>query len=137
MRNKFGGWEYGLSPDTINNFRQNCPELVIHDARRMLLLSDNQLELLRKILLARGVNKWLKARRDIITLKHETKTLIKKLSKEYNRDDPTHRECMKLLVYMRTQLREICHQERWVEWPKTVCTPSRAYKQLVIKGKKA
>ncbi len=77
MHSELGGWEYNLSPDTIYSFRQNSPELIIRDAKRMLHLNDDQLEILRRILLARGVNKWFKARRYIIKLKHAIKKQIR------------------------------------------------------------
>ena len=114
MRSKLGGWEMGLTPETINNFRQNTPELVIRDAKRMLNLNDNQCETLKQILLARGINKWLKARRDIIALKNDIKIEIKKIQENYDRKKDKTK--LKLLEDFRAKLRRICHQERWVEW---------------------
>jgi hypothetical protein len=133
MRNELGGWERGLSPETINNFRQNSPELVVRDARRMLELNDAQCEILRKILLARGVNKWLKARRDIIKLQHELKVRIIVLNQSYEKRNPVHRTSMKLLTEFRERLRQICHQPRWVEWPK-IGDVREAEKKIVVKG---
>lgn len=133
MRKPQGGWEEGLAPETINNFRQNSPELVIRDAKRMLGLNDKQCEILRQILLARGINKWLKARRDIIAFKHEIKEEIKELQFRYEKWNPVHKATLKLMNKYRQRLRKICHQERWVEWP-NIANPSKAEKQLTIKG---
>jgi hypothetical protein len=133
MRNELGGWEYGLSPETINRFRQNSPELVIRDAKQMLGLDDAQCEILRQILLARGVNKWLKARRDIIKLQHELKEQVVALNKNYQRENPAHRTAMKLLTEIREKIRKICHQPRWVEWPK-IGDVREAEKKIVVKG---
>jgi hypothetical protein len=133
IRNTLGGWERGLSPQTINSFRQNSPELIVRDARRMLNLNDEQCEILRQILLARGVNKWFKARRDIIKLQHELKKQIKEFQKKYHKWDPVHKASLKLLNDFRERLREICHQPRWVEWPK-IADPREAEKEIVVKG---
>lgn len=133
MRTERGGWENGLSPETINNFRQNSPELVIRDARDILGLNDDQCETLRKILMARGINKWLKARRDIIRLKHDVKADIVKLHSNYRKWCPEDRASIKLLNSFRERLRRICHQPRWVEWP-NIASAAKAEKQITVKG---
>ena len=133
MRGLQGGWEKGLSPETINGFRQNSPELVIRDAKNFLNLDDGQCEVLRKIMLARGINKWLKARRDIIAFKHEIKAEIIELHQVYEKWNPVHKAVLKVLNKHRHRLRKICHQERWVEWP-PIADASKATKKLVIKG---
>lgn len=133
MRKPLGGWENGLTPETINNFRQNSPELVIRDAKRMLKLTDDEGEILRQILLARGINKWLKARRDIIKLKDEIKIEIKKLQQTYEKWNPEHKTRLKMLNYFRQRLRKICHQPRWVEWPQ-IASAEKAEKLLKIDG---
>ena len=123
-RTQFGGWENDLRPETINSFRQDSPELIIRDARILLKLNDEQLEMLRKILLARGVNKWLKARRDIINLKHK----IKKSLFSNNGQMTVHD------IYC--ELQRICHSPRWVEWPR-VKSPVRADGKWIVKGPKS
>ena len=133
MRHELGGWERGLSPETINCFRQNSPELIIRDARRMLNLDEEQCEVLRKILLARGVNKWFKARRDIIKLQHQLKERIIALNNNYQKSNPVHKTSITLLNEFRESLRDICHQPRWVEWPK-VADLREAEKKIVVKG---
>jgi len=97
MRRKLGGWEDGLTPKTINNFRQNSPELIIRDAKNFLGLNDKQCEILKNILLARGVNKWLKARRDIIKFKNEIKQEIIELQSSYQKWNPVHKSTLKLM----------------------------------------
>ena len=133
MRNELGGWEKGLSPKTINSFRQNSPELIIRDAQRMLDLNEEQCEVLRQILMARGVNKWLKVRRDIIKLQHELKDEITRFQKVYRKWNPVHKVTLKLLNRFRNRLRKICHQPRWVEWPR-MGDPKEAEKKWVVKG---
>jgi hypothetical protein len=135
MHSELGGWEYGLSPDTIYSFRQNSPELIIRDAKRMLHLDDDQLEILRRILLARGVNKWFKARRDIIKLRHEIKKRISELLGCYKKWNPVHKMKLALLNCFYERLENICHQPRWVEWP-PIADPREAEKGLVVKGSK-
>ena len=133
MRLTLGGWEYGLTPETINNFRQNSPELVVRDAQVLLRLDQKQCEILRQILLARGVNKWLKARRDIIKLKNETRDEIKTFMKVYRKWNPEHKVKMKLLTTYLGKIRKICHQKRWVEWPK-IADAAKAEKEIIIRG---
>jgi hypothetical protein len=58
-----------VSPDNIWNYKQNHPELVIYDLKLTGKFTDEQLDLVRKSMLARGVNKWLKVRRDLISYK--------------------------------------------------------------------
>lgn len=133
MRNELGGWERGLTPQTINSFRQNSPELIIRDARRMLDLNEEQCEILRQIMLARGVNKWLKARRDLIKLNQRLKARIRNLHESYNSWDPSQKTALKLLNEFRESLRAICHQPRWVEWPR-MGDARKAEKRIVVKG---
>lgn len=135
MHSELGGWEYGLSPDTIYSFRQNSPELIIRDAKRMLRLDDDQLEILRRILLARGVNKWFKARRDIIKLKHDIKKQIREVLGRYKKRNPVHKTEFELLNSFYERLESICHQPRWVEWPR-IADPREAEKDLIVKGGK-
>jgi uncharacterized protein (UPF0335 family) len=124
-----------VSPRTIWNFQQNNPELVVKDAKEYLNLNDEQCELLRTILLARGVNKWLKVRRDLIAykkqLKHELKSVGKeayeikqqmkangydeKLYRQYLVDKELHKKLMKI----RGDLKALCMTDRWQIWPKS------------------
>jgi len=136
MRRPYGGWELGLSPRTINSFRQNSPELVVRDAQALLGLDERECEVLRDILLARGINKWLKARRDIIRLKSDTKAAIKAMLSDYDKTDPAQKATLKLLMQYQRALRRICHQSRWVIWPR-IANAAQAERHLTIEGTRA
>lgn len=62
----------------IWNYRQNHPELVVKDCKNHGF-TDNQCKIVRQSLLVRGVNKWLKVRRDIIVYKIQIRAEIKYL----------------------------------------------------------
>jgi hypothetical protein len=125
---------YDVSEKNIWSFRQNNPELVIQDAAKYLALSSQDQETLRTILLARGINKWLKVRRDIIAYKGLVKIRIKELIEEIkiekaklqgDRTTPHHklislRSELKALEDVRRNLRQMCHSERMVIWPHSV-----------------
>jgi hypothetical protein len=121
-----------VSPKTIWNFKQNNPELVVEDARQYIGLNEEQCELLRTILLARGVNKWLKVRRDLIAYKKQIKHQIKRVTEEIKaaksllRDDPQNqriitqrivlKETLKILEAVRGDLKALCMTDRWQIW---------------------
>jgi hypothetical protein len=133
-----------VSPRTIWNFQQNNPELVIKDAKEYLGLNEEQCELLRTIMLARGVNKWLKVRRDLIAykkqLKHELKNVgkqaneLKQYMKENGFNEKIHhqyivsKELHKKLCQIRGDLKALCMTDRWQIWPKS--TSSKVLKQM-------
>lgn len=72
--------EKGLVDEkTIWQSKQNHPELVVQDCKMEFGLNAEQCERLRFILLNRGINKWLYARRLFIKLKDN----IGKLRKYY------------------------------------------------------
>jgi len=110
-----------VTPKNIWNFRQNNPELVVNDARIYLGLNEKQCDILRKILLARGVNKWFKVRRDLIAykklIKHQIvavqnqRRMMPQLSKQLK---PLHLTLSKI----RSDLRAMCKTDRWQIWPK-------------------
>jgi len=68
-----------VNPVNIWNYKQNHPELVIEDIRRMGA-SDHIMEIVRTSMLARGINKWLKVRRDLIAYKKKLRNDIKELN---------------------------------------------------------
>lgn len=131
------------SPGNIWNYRQNHPELVIKDMADMGL-TPSQLRLLRLSMMARGINKWLKVRRDLIAykkrVKHEVKDLIKKVPElkkdmtdkwvdlswatayeahEYHKAREQYLINKALLEYkqqVRGDLKTLCMTERWQEW---------------------
>ena len=95
-------------PNTIWSARQNNPELVVQDLKEEFWLNEQECQKVRYILLVRGINKWLLARRKVIELKHDVKEMVK--------DNPKDKRLLN--VYMRLQ--EICKMPRWVEWPPIV-----------------
>jgi len=109
----------------IWNFRQNNPELVIADARKYLGLDDQQIDILRNILLARGINKWLKVRRDLIAYKSLMKldvkatlaAIVEAKANNKRRELDALRARLKVLESIRADLRKMCHSERYVLWP--------------------
>ena len=62
---------------TIVSERQNNPELVVQDCKKEFGFTEAQCETVRHILLRRGINKWLYARRKFIKLKHEVKEMLR------------------------------------------------------------
>lgn len=113
------------TPENIWNFRQNNPELVVRDLAKAMKLSDEQKEMVRGVLMARGVNKWLKVRRDLIAYKHQLKHRIKAVHNErmqLKRGGQHHKaaalkEVQKILEEVRADLRKMCHSDRYIEWP--------------------
>jgi DNA mismatch repair ATPase MutS len=117
-----------VEPANIWNYKQNYPSLVVEDIIEVFnLQSDPQAkEKIEKILMARGVNKWLKCRKDIIRLKHawlkrinktiqeqidlkKEPTNIKKINKRFK-----NRGVLEALNTCRQEVRNICHSPRWV-----------------------
>ena len=70
---------FDANPSNIWNFRQNHPELVIRDCIQYGAMTPYQLEVVRQSMLCRGINKWLKVRRDLIAYKKQIKHEIKQL----------------------------------------------------------
>ena len=82
------------TPKNIWNYQQNHPELVIKDLKEYGYGDDVQ-TLVRQSMLCRGINKWLKVRRDLIAykklIKHDIKTLTIELS--ILKSDMTNKYC--------------------------------------------
>lgn len=103
--------------DNIWLYEQNKPSLIAQD----LLEYGVPYDVSMKILLARGVFKWLGVRRRLIKLKDvwrnrltDTYTKIqnaKKDSKFY--DVAYYRGYIKALEECRKEVRQLCHSERW------------------------
>ena len=111
-----------LTPRTIWNFRQNHPELVVRDLRDYLGLDEAACAFVRRVLLARGVNKWLKVRRDLIAYKKQLKHELKATDAERlaSKGTPRYRELterLKLLQRVRGDLKALCMTDRWQVWP--------------------
>ena len=129
----------------IESYRQNFPELVIRDAQEYLELTDKQCDTLRNILLARGVNKWLKVRKDLVTYKTTIKKEITRLCnalhdarielKNYPKLTRSEMSCeqfkkwkniskkrvemkyrLKCLNEVQKELNKMCHSPRYVIW---------------------
>lgn len=118
---------YEVTPVTINNMMQNNPELIVTDAARYLGLNREQQDVLRQILLARGVNKWLKVRRDLIAYKKVLKHKLKEVDAqrlEARQAGQYHKAAgllagLKVLIEVRSTLRKLCHTSRWILWPQS------------------
>ena len=70
---------FSANSANIWSFRQSHPELVIKDCRD-LGFTEEQLRIVRQSMLVRGVNKWLKVRRDLIAYKKQIKHEIQSLN---------------------------------------------------------
>ena len=107
-----------VRPDNIWQYAQNKPSLICRDLED---LADVPQEVTAKVLMARGVYKWLAVRRDLILLKDEWKDELTRLyraieNREVVRNSPEHHRMvgrMKALEECRAQVRELCHSERW------------------------
>lgn len=112
----------------IWSIRQNNPELVVQDLRNEFGLNDLQCEKVRFILMKRGVNKWLYARRHFIKLKHEIKELLKE--KEVNSKE------WRFLQWLNERMQNIAKTPRWVEFPaKTSKNWRNIEREIVVKGR--
>ncbi len=108
------------------------PELIVIDAVAEFNLNEEQAEKLRKILMYRGVNKWLYARRLLIDFKHKVKEVLREESQKSN-----NKEKINLLQWINAGLQNIAKQPRWIEWPQTVTHDwDKIERDIIIKGKK-
>lgn len=71
---------FAANPRNMWNFRQNHPELVIRDCRKYGF-TETEIRIVRQSLLVRGINKWLKVRRDLIAYKIQVRGEIKRLQR--------------------------------------------------------
>jgi len=117
-----------LNPTNIVSMRQNNPELVVQDCIREFDLTDKQAERLRLILLARGINKWLFARRKFIKLKHKVKERLKCTD--------TNSEQYQIYQWLNVEMQNIAKTPRWVEFPQTTTHNFKNIEsKIVVKGK--
>ena len=132
----------------IWNYKQNHPELVVRDIARYFpvpIVSWFIQRLVRQSLLCRGINKWLKVRRDLIAykkqIKHEVKDLQaqipelkRQMTEQYVADFTTAtahdvvgyfrareqylitKELLKYKERVRADLKAMCMTDRWQEW---------------------
>ncbi len=100
------------NPVNINQAPQNQPEMVVEDLKAAFDLDEIQAEYVRYVMLKRGINKWMYARRKFIDLKHLVKRRMKKAdigSKEYY-----------IYQELNEKMQHIAKTPRWVEWPKKI-----------------
>ena len=126
---------FSVNPNNIWSYRQNHPELVINDLQ-IRGISKKTIELVRISMLARGINKWLKVRRDLIAYKkikkHQIKNkfqeivnIKKKLKKTPFKTVDSYilfkqlavaKAELKILEEVRSSLKSMCMTERWQIW---------------------
>lgn len=97
-----------MTPQTIWNFKQNKPTLIVRDIREKYPQIPE--DFIYEILLKRGVFKWLAVRRNLIKLKDEWKNTIRELNRKKT---PEEKGFLKALERCRKQVRALCHSERW------------------------
>lgn len=116
-----------MNERNIWSVKQNHPELVVEDCKTEFGLSEEQCEKLRFILLKRGVNKWLYARRKFIDLKHRVKEYLK---------NETDIEKKKLIEPIYVEMQHIARLPRWIIWDKKIHKKMRnSEKAIIIKGR--
>jgi hypothetical protein len=114
-REKVLPYEHLLLPNLIDNIKQNKPSLIVDDLEAYGVPSNVTM----KILLGRGVCKWLSVRRKIIKLKYIWKDRIKrtvsliKINKEHPYNLGYCRGYLAALEECRKEVRELCHSSRW------------------------
>ena len=103
--------------EQIWNYRQNRPTLVARD----LELYGVPREITHRVLLSRGVYKWLAVRRDIIKLKNVWRDRITSIIADIRRAkrDQDRDKLLYLRGYLRAHeecraaVRAMCHSDRW------------------------
>lgn len=122
-KDKIGGKMNKMNPldvgiKNINNFRQNKPFYVAQDLYK---LHGVPKEDVLKVLLARGVCKWMAVREQLITYEHDlkkeiTSTLEEIVEVKAQKNWYRHQQLkgrIKTLVEIRQNLRDLCHGDRW------------------------
>jgi len=103
-------YEHMLTPNGIWNIRQNKPVLIARDLERFGVPRDTTF----RILLGRGVFKWLAVRRDLIRLKNVWKA---RCTWAYGAQREQKTEWRKgyIAAYeeARREVRALCHSERF------------------------
>jgi hypothetical protein len=124
-----------INERTIWMSPQNHPEYIIRDCEQEFGLTEKQCEKLRFILMNRGVNKWLYARRKIIHLKHKTKKLLREAQiLRENTKNPYTKQYHLTLQAIHSEMQEICKMPRWVEWGKYHKDMRKNEREIKIKG---
>ena len=94
---------------TIWNFAQNKPSLIVQDI--IAKYPEIDPDFIYKVLLQRGVFKWLSVIRELIWLKNEWRKEIRKLNCKKTQEEKGY---YKALLKCRRHIRQLCHSERWV-----------------------
>ena len=94
---------------TIWNFAQNKPSLIVKDITEEYPEVDPNF--IYKVLLQRGVFKWLTVRRELIKLKASICDEVRKLN---HRKTPREKGYHEAIIKCRKSIRNLCHSERWV-----------------------
>jgi hypothetical protein len=117
-REKILPYEHLLIPNLIDNIKQNKPSLIVNDLEAYGVPSN----ITMKILLGRGVCKWLAVRRKLIKLKYIWKDRIKRTVESIKlcKEDPIlsydlgfYRGYLAALEDCRKEVRELCRSSRW------------------------
>jgi len=115
-REKVLPYEHLLTPNLIDTIKQNKPSLIVSDLEAYGVPSS----ITMKILLGRGVCKWLSVRRKLIKLKYIWKERVKETVKVIKlcKEDPYYnleyyRGYLKAYEECRKEVRELCHSPRW------------------------
>jgi len=117
-REKILSYEHLLTPNLIDTIKQNKPSLIVDDLGYYGIPSSVTM----KILLGRGVCKWLSVRRKLIKLKDIWKDRIKRTVENIKlwKEDPVlpydlgyYRGYLAALEECRKEVRELCHSTRW------------------------
>jgi len=107
-----------VDPQNIANYKQNKPILIARDLNR---LHGVPIEDTLKILLARGVFKWMWVRETLIDYKDYLKqelamTIEKSNHAKYKKDWKRHQQLkgrVKVLIEIRKDIKSMCHMDRW------------------------
>lgn len=103
-----------VSPDNIENYRQNKASLIIGDAKQLFGADEYKMA---KVLMSRGVMKWFAVRRDLIRLKDIWRARLRELYPRQGVRSPEERGYwkgyIKALEECRKEVRALCHSSRW------------------------
>lgn len=133
-----------INETNIWSCRENNPELIIEDCRSEFNMTEEQLDKLRKILIIRGVGKWMLGRRLFIKLKHLVKERLKEEHESYKIEKEmkitvcalTRKQLVCFLSELNQEMQHIAKLPRWVEFPHTVTHNwKKIEKEIVIKGR--
>lgn len=120
----------GIDEQTIWTCRQNHPELVVQDLKETFQLTQDECDQIRWILMKRGINKWLYARRLFIDLKHKMKPILHQLYEGELGFKESRKEYQKTYA----GLQNICKMPRWVEWGPTHKNMTKCDDEIIVRG---